>query len=197
MSKISASIGNAMSNPIFPAGQDQLKALSPVSSFCCGGFVDWFWLWVGSSLWKRRIFPQRLFQDSYFGFIYGIIPCYVVFSWKISLLPIPIIVITQLLCRRDPVFNLDVFYPLQVLDVLCCENKPRYDKEKSSGEDIAIADVVGAPVRYDRFFIGWSFSYFWCWDAEDSCCAIISSSIYSSWFSMFYLVWFNVMCVVP
>ena len=80
----------------------------------------------------------------------------------ISLLSIPIIVLTQLLRRRDPVFNLDEFYPLQVLDVLCCENKPRYDKEKSSGEDIAIADVVGAPVRYDRFFIGWSFSYFWC-----------------------------------
>ena len=110
-----------------------------------------------------------------------------VFSWKISLLPIPIIVITQLLCRRDPVFNLDVFYPLQVLDVLCCENKPRYDKEKSSGEDIAIADVVGAPVRclvFHRMVL----VYFWCLDVKDSCCTVISSRPFSNMIAILSLL---------
>ena len=46
----------------------------------------------------------------------------------------------------DILFRSQHRYISQVLEVLCCDNKPRYDKEKSSGENIAIADVVGAPV---------------------------------------------------
>ena len=58
-------------------------------------------------------------------------------------------------------------YISQVLEVMCCDTKPRYDKEKSSGENIAIADVVGAPVSI-RLYSSTSFLCElpgWCWFA--------------------------------
>jgi hypothetical protein len=36
-----------------------------------------------------------------------------------------------------------------VLEVLCCDTKALYDKEKAERRNIAIADVVGAPVSQD------------------------------------------------